>query len=471
MMPAEHEHSRHGMHGHEHGRAAPGGARPHGPGFASPQQAMQAPREEFCYVSCMYRGTGIDAPDHLAVVDLHPDSDRYGQVIHRTVMPYVGDELHNFGWQACSGASDCVDCVREHLIVPGLGSSRVYVLNVAVDARRPELDRVIEPALLMRKTGYSRPHTVHCMPGGIIVISMLGDRDGDAPGGLAVLDAHTFDVLGRWEEDRGAQALMYDFWYQPRAGVMFSSEWAPPCVFEPGFKLEDVQAGLYGQRMHVWDLKERRVLQTVDLGGNGLVPLAVRGLHDPAADEGYVAAAQSSTLWHWHRSPDGFAFDQVVAVDSQPLAGWPLPVPGLITDQVISMDDRYLYFSNWFHGDIRQYDISDRAHPRLHSQVWAGGLFREVLHRGRRLSGGPQMLQLSLDGLRLYATNSLYSSWDNQFYPGLESWMLKIEIDPTDGRMRLDPDFLVDFGDGPSGPARAHEMRLPSGDPTTEIFQ
>ena len=29
------------------------------------------------------------------------------------------------------------------------------------------------------------------------------------------------------------------------------------------------------------------------------------------------------------------------------------------------------------------------------------------------------MIQLSLDGKRLYVTNSLFSSWDNQFYPEL----------------------------------------------------
>lgn len=37
--------------------------------------------------------------------------------------------------------------------------------------------------------------------------------------------------------------------------------------------------------------------------------------------------------------------------------------------------------------------------------------------RGKELQGGPQMLQLSLDGKRLYVTNSLYTPWDKQFYP------------------------------------------------------
>ena len=69
-----------------------------------------------------------------------------------------------------------------------------------------------------------------------------------------------------------------------------------------------------------------------------------------------------------------------------------------------------------------------------------------------------------MDGRRLYLTNSLYSSWDNQFYPKLEGWMLKIDCHP-EGGMTLDPDFYVDFS-----PARGHEMRIPGGDVTTEIF-
>ena len=75
------------------------------------------------------------------------------------------------------------------------------------------------------------------------------------------------------------------------------------------------------------------------------------------------------------------------------------------------------------------------------------------------------MLQLSLDGRRLYVTNSLYSTWDNQFYPGLRSWLLRVNCDP-DGGMELDRDFFVDLH-----PARAHEVRLQGGDCTTEIFQ
>ena len=46
---------------------------------------------------------------------------------------------------------------------------------------------------------------------------------------------------------------------------------------------------------------------------------------------------------------------------------------GLITDIIVSMDDKYVYFSNWLHGDIRQYDITDTRNPKLVGQVFIGG--------------------------------------------------------------------------------------------------
>jgi selenium-binding protein 1 len=442
----------------QHASTAPG------PGYRSPADAMKAPREEFLYVTCIHEGTAVHEPDFLAVVDVNPTSPTYCQITHRTPMPNVGDELHHFGWNTCSSAHDCCGMTRSHLIVPGFRSSRVHILDVATNPRQPRIVKVIEPEEIKRKSGYTAPHTVHCMPGGVVTMSMLGDTEGNAPGGFAVLDASTFDVVGRWENDKGDQELMYDFWYQPRQKVLLSSEWSTPNVFKDGFKFEDLHAGKYGHRLHVWDLESRNHLQTIDLGEAGMIPLEVRWLHDPDAAVGFVPAALSSTLWRCFRQNGKWAAEQVAAVESQEVEGWPIPVPGLISDQLISMDDRYLYFANWLHGDVRQYDISDPANPRLNSQVWCGGVLGTVRHGDRELTGGPQMLQLSMDGRRLYVTNSLFSTWDNQFYPNLRSWMLKIDIG-TDGKMALDPGFYVDFH-----PARGHEMRIPGGDVTTEIF-
>ena len=137
-------------------------------------------------------------------------------------------------------------------------------------------------------------------------------------------------------------------------------------------------------------------------------------------------------MWRFHRN-GGWAADPVIEVESVPLEGWPFPVPGLITDLVLSMDDRFLYFANWLHGDVRQYDVSDPANPRLTGQVWLGGVLGKPSDTGGELSGGPNMLQLSFDGRRLYVTNSLYSTWDNQFYGDLRSWLTRIDCDPNGG--------------------------------------
>src|ERR671931_1565743 len=158
----------------------------------SPQEAMQAPREEFLYLACLHEGTGVQAPDFIAVVDAES-----GRIVHETPMPEVGDELHHFGWNRCSSACHGPD--RSHLIVPGFRSSRIHVLDVADDPRRPRIEKVIERDELVRAVGLTRPHTVHCMPGENVVISMLGDADGNGDSGFLVLDATTLDIKGRLE--------------------------------------------------------------------------------------------------------------------------------------------------------------------------------------------------------------------------------------------------------------------------------
>jgi methanethiol oxidase len=383
-------------------------------------------------------------------------------------MPNVGDELHHYGWNRCSSACHGPD--RSHLIVPGFRSSRIHILDVATDPRKPAIEKVIEPDEIIGETGLSRPHTVHCMPGDNVVLSMLGDADGNATCGFAVLDSKTFEIKGRWENGGERPPMNYDFWYQPRKNVLVSSEFGAPNAYEKGFDLEDVGAGHYGQRMHFWNLAERTLEQSIDLGEQGLVPLEIRWLHDPDSEEGFIGAALSSAMWRFHRANGSWSAEPVITTEGVELEGWPFPVPPLITDLVLSMDDKALYFSNWLHGDLRRYDVSDPTNPKLTGQLWLGGVLGNPNDAGRELNGGPQMLQLSLDGKRLYVTNSLYSTWDNQFYPELRSWLLKVDIG-EDGSMEVDRDFFVDFHDRPGGPARAHEVRLQGGDCTTEIFQ
>ena len=76
------------------------------------------------------------------------------------------------------------------------------------------------------------------------------------------------------------------------------------------------------------------------------------------------------------------------------------------------------------------------------------------------------MLEISRDGKRAYWTNSLYSTWDDQFYPGgMPARMVKVDVG-EDGIMKLDKDFSPEFPDG----YRSHQIRLEGGDCSTDSF-
>ena len=185
--------------------------------YRTPADAVAAPPERLAYVAA-YDPTGR-AKDALAVIDADPASSTSGQVVGWSELPTGGNELHHFGWNACSSAlchqghGDHGPLERRYLIVPGLRSSRTYILDTKPDPRQPQVVREIDAAELAAKAGYSRPHTLHCGPGGIFMSALGGANGNDGPGGVALLDHDTFDVVGAWEHDRGDQFFGYDGWW------------------------------------------------------------------------------------------------------------------------------------------------------------------------------------------------------------------------------------------------------------------
>ncbi|NXV05362.1 SBP1A oxidase, partial [Cettia cetti] len=332
------------------------------------------PREEIIYIPCIYRNTGKKIPDFLATVDVDPKSPTYSQVIHRLPMPNVGDELHHSGWNICSSCHGDPGKSRDFLILPALISSRIYVVDVRSRPREPRLHKVVEAEELSLKAGAAFPHTSHCLGSGEILISCLGDPQGNGKGTFVLLDAETFEVKGNWEKGEKNPNFGYDFWYQPQHNVLISTEWGTPKILAGGFDPRDVQKGHYGRHLNVWDWRQQRLLQQLDLGV-GSIPLEIRFLHRPSAAQGFVGCALSSCIYSFHKNQEGkWEAEKVIEVPSKKVQGWLLPeMPGLITDILISLDDRFLYFSNWLHGDVRQYDISDPKHPKLVGQVFLGG--------------------------------------------------------------------------------------------------
>ena len=235
--------------------------------FPSPKLAAEAPPERLAYVAGLNVGNG--QPDFIGVVDVDPGSPTYSQMVGKATLPTVGDELHHFGWNACSSAL-CPyahpHLERRYLIVPGLRSSRLYIFDTKPNPLEPRLVKTIEAGEVIRRSGYSRMHTVHCGPDAIYISAMGGANGGGGPGGVMLLDHDTFDVLGKWEVDRGDQFLGYDIAWHIAQDIAITSEWATPEMFENGLRLDDVVNKRFGHRLHVWDLRRRRRLEALDLG-------------------------------------------------------------------------------------------------------------------------------------------------------------------------------------------------------------
>jgi methanethiol oxidase len=451
--------------------------------YASPRLAMQAPAEKLAYVAAL-SANGGSYPDALLAVDIDGASATYGQVIGRVDMPNAGDELHHFGWNACSSAlcpyAPHPHVERRYLIVPGLRSSRIHVLDTKPDPRQPKIVKVIEPQEVADRTGYSRPHTLHCGPDGIYV-SALGSPTGDGPGGIFSLDHYTFEPLGRWEVERGPQYFGYDFAWHLGYDVAVTSEWGTPNMVESGVNPDLLLAGKYGHSLHIWDLRKRRHLQALDLGLEQQMVLELRPAHDPTKAYGFVGVVVSlkdlsSSIWMWHRANGAWNVKKVIEIPAEPADPSQLPpmlqgfkaVPPLLTDINLSVDDRFLYASCWGTGEMRQYDVSDPFNPKLTGSVHIGGIVRHAPHPAKAkepLNGGPQMVEVSRDGRRVYFTNSLYAAWDKQFYPeGIRGWMVQLNVAPNGG-IQLDPKLFVEFGD-----LRPHQVRLQGGDASSDFY-
>jgi len=451
--------------------------------YASPKLAMQAPKETLAYVAAL-NANGNGKPDAMVVVDVDPASKSFGQIVGRTDMPNAGDELHHFGWNACSSAlcpyAAHPHVERRYLVVPGLRSSRIHILDTKPNPRKPKIVKVIEPEEVAARTGYSRPHTLHCGPDGIYM-SALGAPNGDGPGGIFALDHYTFEPLGRWEVERGPQYFGYDFAWHLGYDTAVSSEWGTPKMVEDGVNPEMLLAGKYGHNLHFWDLRKRRHLQALDLGAEQQMVLELRPAHDPTKAYGFVGVVVSlkdlsSSIWLWHRSNGSWAIKKVIEIPAEPADPAQLPpllqgfkaVAPLLSDINLSVDDRYLYASCWGTGEIRQYDVSDPFQPKQTGSLHLGGIVRRATHPKnpkQPLNGGPQMVEVSRDGKRVYFTNSLYAAWDKQFYPdGIRGWMVKLDVGPNGG-MTPDSNFFVDFGE-----VRSHQVRLEGGDASSDSY-
>ena len=175
--------------------------------------------------------------------------------------------------------------------------------------------------------------------------------------------------------------------------------------------------------------RKRKIARSIDLGEKGMVPLEVRFHHNPASPHGFVGAALSSScgILQGRRRLEGGEGHR--GRGRSRLKGRDFPVPGL-HQRLVRLAGRSLAVL---------FELAARGRPAVRHprpveaeadrpglgrrRAWAVGSGRRRADRPSnrpwtQTRGGPQMLQLSLDGKRLYVTDSLYSSGTTSSTPG-----------------------------------------------------
>jgi len=359
--------------------------------------SKQPVHEKLLYIATVDMG-GKD-PDFVTVIGVDPDDpETYGKIVHRVDMKYIGDELHHFGYNHD----------RDFLMVPGLFSGRIYVIDVAKDPKHPEIIAVNED--LVSESGYTVPHTVIGLENGNNLVTMIGaDSETTAPGGIVEIHAKSGE---------------------------FVRAFGPPAE-------RDYKALPLGTDIYVWDWQQRKVIQIENIGP-GTGALEVRWLADHDSTIGYTNAPGSNEIWAWEDQDGDGRFNFLPVIK--------LPEGSVPTDMLLSPDDKYMYISNWMGNNVQQYNIEEPLKPVLTGEV---------------AIPYAQMLRLSPDKTRLYVTNSLLSTWDDTEMPAgvtrnSEYGVFLVNINHENGGMKLNSDFHVDMmhiqKKNTIGPGRPHMM-------------
>jgi methanethiol oxidase len=363
--------------------------------------------EKILYVFCV----DADAKDNdfLAVIDVDPDSPRYGQITYQLDLGSSGNETHHFGF-----TDD-----RTHIWGCSLFSSRIFLINVAENPAQPKLEKILND--IPSQTGLAGPHSPYALPGRML-LSFLSGKDGGLPAGLAEF-TNDGKFIRRFDLPQDAP-YMYDVAVQPDLNRMVTSSFTAMGNYKKPLAQMDLKN--FGKELLVWDFNERKVLSKLTTGA---APLECRWSLMKDANHGFTNCALDDSIWVWEGNNDGqYTARKLCATGKLP------------ADLRESPDGRFLYVSCFFSNEIQQWDVSDLKSPKLASTVVPGVQ--------------PNMMHVTGDGKRMYITNSLLSTLDHSG----NFWVRLAHIGP-DG-IKMDPFFNVDLTKLKTGPARGHDMLL-----------
>ena len=219
----------------------------------------------------------------------------------------------------------------------------------------------------MRKTGYSRPHTVHCGPEGLY-ISTLGGAGPTARRCARHLHHGLREFRDTWQmgdRPRTAETALR-LLVEPAARLPGVERVGPAAAIRKRHRRrKSCSPTVTATSVHFWDLRQRRHVQSIDLGANHQMPLEVRPAHDPTREYGFLGVVVDTTnlegsIWTWWRENGKFHIEKTAIIPPEP-ADKVLPpllqgfgaVPPFVRDIDLSLDDRYLYVACWGTGEQR----------------------------------------------------------------------------------------------------------------------
>ena len=283
---------------------------------------------------------------------------------------------------------------RRYLLIPGLRSSRLHVVDVKGDPHQPKLEKVVEADEIARKAGYSRPHTdplrprrdlrqrarrarrrrprrdLPARPRELLGQERLGAGPRAAGAGLRLLVAHRLRhgrhqrvgdaEHGRGRPDRRAAARQQVRPPARTSGTGRSASTSRPSTSAPSTRW-------------CWSCARPTTRAT------------------PTASSAWSRRPPTcrASVFLWRRADDGtVSAKKVISIPAEPAEADQLPpllqpfgaVPPLVTDIALSVDDSALFVSCWGTGEIKRFDVTDPDNPRETGSVRLGGIVERTAH-------------------------------------------------------------------------------------------
>ena len=253
-------------------------------------------------------------------------------------------------------------------------------------------------------------------------------------------------------------------------------------MFEDGLNPEDLLGRKFGHHLNFWSMSDRKLTQRIDLGDQHQMVLEVRPAHDPAkawGSSGWSSASRTlGSVFLWHQDGDRWAATKVITIPAEPADPDLLPRPQALRGGAPAgqrhrpVSGRPLAVRVVLGHRRAQAVRRQRPIQPARDRVGPPGRHRRPpappSAPDQRLRGGPQMVEISRDGRRVYVTNSLYAAGTTSSTPTASApgWPSSTPTPPPAGWRR--PAFF------PNGEAfrglRVHQTRLQGGDASSDSY-